>query len=57
MINNRTIELRKIFSGFNVADMHTKCLAGSTFKNHRGKSMNGFGGETANIHRLMDIYN
>ena len=23
MINNRTIELRKILSGFNVADMHT----------------------------------
>ena len=29
----------------------------SIFKNHRGKSMNGFGGDPANIHRLMDIYN
>ena len=56
MINNGTIELRKIHTGFNVADMHTKCLTGPTFKSHRGKSMNGFGGDPANIHRHMDVY-
>ena len=56
MINNRTIELRKIFTGYNVADLHTKSLAGHVFKNHRGKIMNGFGGDPANIHRYMDEY-
>ena len=57
MINNRTIELCKILTGFNVADMHTKCLSGLPFRSHRGKSMSGFGGDPANIHRHMDVYN
>ena len=56
MINSGLIELRKVHTNFNPADIHTKNLAGKVFKNHRGKIMNGFGGKAANIHLHMSEY-
>ena len=56
MINNGFIELRKVHTNFNCADIHTKNLAGKIFKSHRGKIMNGFGGKAANIHLHMSEY-
>lgn len=55
-VNDATIELKKIDTAFNVADIHTKCLSGSVFKNHRGKILKGFGGNPDNIHSYMDEY-
>ena len=48
--------LLKIDTGFNVSDMHTKCLAGRIFRNHRGKITDGFGGDLNKIDRYMSIY-
>lgn len=56
MVNNGTIALRKILSGFNLSDIYSKCFIRIYFQNHRGKIMNGFGGDPANIHRYMDEY-
>ena len=53
MINDRLIELRKIDTNFNPADIHTKNLAGKVFKNHRGKIMNGFGGKVSMINSIV----
>ena len=50
MVNNGTI------SGFNLSDIYSKCFIRIYFQNHRGKIMNGFGGDPANIHRYMDEY-
>ena len=50
------ISLIAIKSEFNVADIHTKCLAGKMFKNLRDKVMRGFGGDSKNIHQFMDEY-
>ena len=55
-VNDRTIKLLTVASEFNVADIHTKCLIGKAYKNHRGKIMHGFNGDPANIHRYMDEY-
>ena len=56
MVNNRTVKLMSIKSEFNVADLHTKCLSGQIFKNHRNKIIYGFGGNANNIHQFMDEY-
>lgn len=53
MINSGEIELLKILTDFNVADIHTKCLVGAIYKSHRRKLMEGFGGDAANLHRHM----
>ena len=55
-VNDSTIKLAKIDTVFNIADIHTKCLSGRIFKNHRGKVMKGFGGNPDNIHRYMEEY-
>ena len=54
-INDGFIMLLKIGTEFNVADIHTKCLAGKRFYDFKEKIMHGFGGDPENIERYIII--
>jgi hypothetical protein len=55
-VNDGTVELKPIDTLYNISDIHTKCLTGTPFTNHRGKIMHGFNNNADNIHRYMTEY-